>query len=107
GGTEQGTSENADKGEPAQPLADLTRVLLPAFIQRQVGSTRVLVGVGPGCVAVPGEVEPWQIGWHGLTPGDARCIDIVSIRHDHPSPSWRPAGRERERPEAPPCGPEP
>jgi hypothetical protein len=43
-------------------LAELPRVLLTACIERQVGSTRVLVGVSPGCVAVAAEEELWQIG---------------------------------------------
>jgi hypothetical protein len=55
-GTLQGTGEHADKGEPSQSLTQLARMLFAAFIQRQVGSTRVLVGVRPGRIAVPGEV---------------------------------------------------
>src|SRR4051812_31691875 len=42
----------------------LPRMLLTPFIQRQVASTRVLVRVGPGRVAVPGEIELWQVRWH-------------------------------------------
>jgi hypothetical protein len=56
-GTLQGTGEHADKGESPQSLTQLTRMLLAAFIQRQVGSTRVLVGVRPRRIAMPGEVE--------------------------------------------------
>src|SRR5262245_17064701 len=55
-GTPQGTGEHADEGEPPQSLTQLTRMLLAAFIQRQVGSTRVLVGVRPCRIAVTGEV---------------------------------------------------
>ena len=49
--------------KPPQPLAQLASVLLATFIQRQIGSAGVLVGVGPGRVTVPGEVElsPRQI----------------------------------------------
>jgi hypothetical protein len=45
----------------AQSLAQLARMLLPTFIQRQIGSTRVLMGISPGRVAVSGEIEFWQI----------------------------------------------
>ena len=61
GGTLRGTGENAHKGEPVQSLAQLTRMLLPACIQRQVGSAGVLAGFGPGRVAVPGQEQSWQL----------------------------------------------
>ena len=60
-GPQQRTGENAAEGKLPQPPAQLPCMLLPPFIQRQVGSTRVLVGVGLGRVAVPGEIELWQV----------------------------------------------
>src|SRR5262245_46843575 len=60
-GPQQRTGENAGEGKLPQPPTQLPGMLLPPFIQRQVGSTRVLLGVGPGRVAVPGEIELWQV----------------------------------------------
>ena len=42
-------------------LAQLASMFLSTFIQRQIGSTRVLMGISPGRVAVSGEIEFWQI----------------------------------------------
>ncbi len=56
-GTPQGTGEHAGKGEPSQSLTQLACMLLPMFIQSQIGSTRVLMGVCPGRVAVTSEKE--------------------------------------------------
>jgi hypothetical protein len=58
-GALQRTGENADKREPPQSLAKLTRVLLATFIQRQIGSTSMLMRVRPGSVTVPSEIELW------------------------------------------------
>src|SRR5262249_17285876 len=55
------TAENAGEGKLPQPLTQVPRMLLASLIQRKVSSTRVLVRVGPGRVAMPGEIEPWQI----------------------------------------------
>jgi hypothetical protein len=56
-GTLEGTGENAHKGKPPQSLAELMRVFFAPFIQRQIGSTGMLMRVGPGPVTVPGEIE--------------------------------------------------
>src|SRR5215831_12987501 len=42
----------------------------PPVHSAQVGSTRVPEGVGPRRVAVPGEIELWQVRWHRLAPGE-------------------------------------
>src|SRR5262249_32494522 len=60
GGALQMAGEYTHKGEIPQPLAQLPRGLYSVFIQRQIGSTRVLVGVGPIRVSMSREKEPRQ-----------------------------------------------
>ena len=80
-GALQGTGEDAGKGESPQPLAELACVLLPAFVQRQVGSAGVPLGVGPDRVAVPDKIKSF---------GKSDDIDYL-VRRCRPRCRWRAA----------------
>src|SRR5262249_49385778 len=77
-GAPQGAGEDAGEREPAQPLLELAGGALPALLQRPVRPTRSLARVGPGRVAVPGDEQPWQLGWHGFPPRAAEAPYTLS-----------------------------
>ena len=59
--------EDGREGESPQSLTELAGAILADRVQGDVGPAGALARIGPGRVAVPGEEQSRQLGWHGLS----------------------------------------
>ncbi len=66
-GALEGAGENGGEGESPQSLTELAGAILADRVQGDIGPAGALSGIGPGRVAVPGEEQSRQLGWHGLS----------------------------------------
>ena len=65
-------SDEASVQRMIEAVLEMPGTLLAVFVQRQIRSPRMLARLGPGCIAVAGEKEPWQVGWHWISlPGSS------------------------------------
>src|SRR5215472_3568201 len=70
--------QHAGEFQPCQPFAETEGVAFAALRQREVGTTGMLTGHGPGCLTVPGQVDDGKFAQESVSNYRVREWDVTA-----------------------------